>query len=307
MHGNVWEWCRDRYGRFDGDAIDPVGVDSGLLRSCRGGSWDSAFSYCCSGARLQSRGTSASSANCGFRLMCFLMNQESCTTSVDEKASVKKNELIECKNKILFPRLLNNQIYHITSLKNLESILKGGLRARSLIVGSGMKPDDISNPKIQEKRHSRLMPGGMFLHDYVPFYFNPTNSMLFRVYKTTHRDIIILGIDSSVINENSFFASNRNAAADNACFGNTQDFIDQMNWDMIYSKSWDGDNNIKQIMQSEMLILDEVMVDKIKRIYCPNIALRNTVREICEKVASTIDVVSKPDMFFDHTHRSIMM
>ena len=40
MHGNVWEWCQDRYGDYpSGPLTDPVGSSSGAYRVNRGGSW----------------------------------------------------------------------------------------------------------------------------------------------------------------------------------------------------------------------------------------------------------------------------
>ena len=38
MHGNVWEWCLDRYGNYPGGAVtDPTGADRGSDRMLRGG------------------------------------------------------------------------------------------------------------------------------------------------------------------------------------------------------------------------------------------------------------------------------
>ncbi len=47
LHGNVWEWCLDWYGDLV-YGTDPRGVDSGLDRVVRGGSWcDYDYTDCC--------------------------------------------------------------------------------------------------------------------------------------------------------------------------------------------------------------------------------------------------------------------
>jgi formylglycine-generating enzyme required for sulfatase activity len=66
MHGNVWEWCSDWYGDYNGDTTDLLGASSGSLRVLRGGSWHSlrgvAGRRIGTGARLTTGSISSASA-----------------------------------------------------------------------------------------------------------------------------------------------------------------------------------------------------------------------------------------------------
>ena len=51
MHGNVWEWCQDRYGDYPGGAVtDPTGPADGSDRVIHGGSWNSRTAVLCRSA-----------------------------------------------------------------------------------------------------------------------------------------------------------------------------------------------------------------------------------------------------------------
>lgn len=52
MHGNVWEWCQDRYGPYDAkDQTDPTGPPAGQRHVFRGGAWNCPAERCRSASR----------------------------------------------------------------------------------------------------------------------------------------------------------------------------------------------------------------------------------------------------------------
>jgi formylglycine-generating enzyme required for sulfatase activity len=76
MHGNVWEWCRDRWMERLGydPVVDPEGPPSSYssYRLCRGGAWASAPKGCRSAARGWYYQTGVQDRERGFRLVIEL-------------------------------------------------------------------------------------------------------------------------------------------------------------------------------------------------------------------------------------------
>ena len=68
MHGNVYEWCQDRFGDYrSGMVTDPTGPASGSSRVNRGGSWFNSAEFCRSAYR-SGDSPSLRSSDYGFRV-----------------------------------------------------------------------------------------------------------------------------------------------------------------------------------------------------------------------------------------------
>jgi formylglycine-generating enzyme required for sulfatase activity/serine/threonine protein kinase len=71
MHGNVWEWCADRYGEDHYREVaeaDPTGPARGGTRVLRGGSWNSS-GHMCRGARRHKYAPNFKGDTIGFRVV----------------------------------------------------------------------------------------------------------------------------------------------------------------------------------------------------------------------------------------------
>lgn len=58
-------------------------------------------------------------------------------------------------------------LYHLTELKNLESIVLLGLVPRKVLLENEVKFEDVANPEIIIKRQE------LGLSEYIPFHFHP--------------------------------------------------------------------------------------------------------------------------------------
>jgi hypothetical protein len=196
-----------------------------------------------------------------------------------------------------------SEIFHMTHSSNLKNILLYGLQNHY----NAYKKVDISNREVNDRREKVEHIYGRKIHDYVPFYFNPRNAMLYPSRDNIH--VVILGIDVKVIKDHrtGVLISDRNAAVNNARFSKylpdlqNQNFI---NFNEVFSPRWCNNgvryDDIKQKMMAEILINDVVYSRYIRSIYVKNQVCKKTIEDQLagDLKMYNINVVVDPAKFF---------
>lgn len=190
------------------------------------------------------------------------------------------------------------EIFHMVHVKNLPSIIEHDLLSHNLAHKTlDFKVKDISNQNVNSRREE--------FHDYVPFYFNPRNAMLYSTQSRFSDNIIILGFElkqffkyflKKYYTIGDFGFSNGNIARnDTDTTGNIKQLCnnDFLNFSDVFQTSWYGNEEIKSKMMSEILVYEKVPFD-----FCTSIYIQTP--EILEQVNIILNDKNKhyPDCWY---------
>lgn len=148
----------------------------------------------------------------------------------------------------------------MTHKKNIPNILKYGILSHNEAHYRKIVSNDIADNDVNKRRAK--------IHDYVPFYFNPKNPMLYK-RKDIQDDIVILCIDRNVLKKECIFTDG-NAASSSTIFYDDTRYLNKLNWEIINSRYWGEFSDGKRIRCAEALIRNKVSQDNILEIYCRN-------------------------------------
>lgn len=200
------------------------------------------------------------------------------------------DQLTKTDESSVFEKTLNDFglrfIYHMTHKSNLQNILQNGLLSHNSAYSQNFTKTDISDIDVNSRRGK--------VHDFVPFYFNPKNPMLYK-RKNIQNDIIILGIDRTIL-KSDFKFTDGNAASNSTKFYSEVIDLAKLNWSIINSEYWSGFIDGKRIRCSEILIPNEVKTGSIKKIFCHN---SDTEKYVKSKLGCfEIEVAVNQDFYF---------
>jgi ssDNA thymidine ADP-ribosyltransferase, DarT len=191
-------------------------------------------------------------------------------------------------------------IYHITHLRNLQSIIDaGGLMAKSTLDRQQINYADMAHQSIQYRRATVQVPCGAkgVLHDYVPFYFAPRSPMLYTInmgnvpgYQEGQNPVIYFVCEAeSILSTGIEFAfTDGHAIMGYSSFYNDLNVLGNViDWDLMQDKYWrdtEDDPNRKCRRQAEFLVHQFCPWHLIREIGVINPQMKGKVEELLQNV-----------------------
>jgi hypothetical protein len=158
--------------------------------------------------------------------------------------------------------------------------------------GNKYQKRDISD-RVVNNRRNRIEPiYGKAIHDYVPFYFNPKNAMLYK-RKEMQDDIVILVFDTLLITYPYTIFTDGNASSDGTKFFNNLDDLDKLRWRCLRANNWINFRDGRRVRMAEVLVPNYVGFEYLKKVVCYNFDTYMRLKSICHK-----DVVVEIDQRF---------
>jgi hypothetical protein len=166
----------------------------------------------------------------------------------------------------------------MTHIDNLASILRHGLLAHN----NPFQKVDISNSQVNRRRAANEPVYGRPIHDYVPFYFNARNAMLYASQKNFGDAVILLGFNLRLIEKSGIVVTNGNASCNDTLFSGETSYLDNLDWQRVFSHSWCQygvyDDELKREMMAEVLLFDRVEISELEVIFCSSPSIANYIR-----------------------------
>jgi hypothetical protein len=132
------------------------------------------------------------------------------------------------------------ELHCIMPISNIESVLRLGILSNE--AASKFRHHSVALAAAQEKRDSKLIPGGLKLHQYANLYFHARNPMMF-MRQNEAANLCVLRVSTDVLKLEGVVLADRNAAGDPRWvrFFAVHQWR-ALNFDYIFARDWTDAN-----------------------------------------------------------------
>lgn len=179
-------------------------------------------------------------------------------------------------------------LYHLTSIKNLEGILKEGIKPRSQLDGF----EDIADSEILQKRFT------LGLESFVPFHWFARNPFDGGVQKARpNEDFVIITVRRSLASNQNWKVIPRHPLAnDNIEVLDYVEGFQSIDWQAMNQRAY-NEAYSKSVCMAECLSPITVPVSSFFKIYVPDTTAQEYVLEKSDRLTIAVSVEINEHMF----------
>ena len=198
------------------------------------------------------------------------------------------------------------QLYYITHVDNVASILNEGILSHGEILRRGLSYTPVYNRAIVDRRSAITTPAGRSLWDYANVYLQPRNPMLFTVARSIPLDqVTVLGVQrGSTYYSPDAFITDGNAASDATKFypiaqrGRAFAELKSVGGAGGGLEYWKPEDGSKRKIMAEVLVPTRIPEESILDIYVANNDVRSNLDDRLSQAGPHPPVIAEPYMFF---------
>lgn len=174
------------------------------------------------------------------------------------------------------------ELHFITSIENLNSILKRGILSHNR--AQRVEHRSVASEDVQNRRRWKSVPRGSSLHSYVNLYFDARNPMMSRLLYDGRPDLIVLAVSDAVLDIPDTVVTDGNAAATGTRFYPSPEGLANLNSTLIFAERWpDSDPWVekekKRVRCAEVLVPNLVPSNYIEGCYVDSPRMRGRCLE----------------------------
>jgi ssDNA thymidine ADP-ribosyltransferase, DarT len=192
-------------------------------------------------------------------------------------------------------------LYYITHLDNVPSILRHGILSHEEIQRKGLHFTAIYDVDIVSRRSHISVPDGRTLWSFANLYFQPRNPMLYRVAMERGVDrVAVVAVKTNVLARPDVMFANGSAAHQSTIIvpaTQRHQFIKEIA-DIHSLTWWNAEDGSKRRIMAECLVPRLIEPALIDAVYVANAKVAEALQA---SVGKSIHVIAEPHMFFEPT------
>jgi hypothetical protein len=189
------------------------------------------------------------------------------------------------------------ELHFITSIANLDSILRGGILSHD--GASRIDHRSVASEDVQDRRRGKCVPNGHRLHNYANLYFHARNPMMYYLVRHGCDDLVVVRVSDAVLDLPNTVLTDGNAAAAGTRFYPSPDGLAYLDSKLIFAKygtdeNYWPDQEKKRVRNAEVLVPDLISSTYIEGCYVDTPGKRS----YCDELDNLPAVAVRRGIFF---------